>query len=160
CGAMPMKPVRLEPLGPLTLPALHAMLADRRLRASLFGGSGRVDHHRACSLWSAPTSEGGCRFAACCADAGIVVGGVGAVAGELAFFSGVEHEGSGYGSGAVRALLLWWRDQGLPAGLRARTTRENRAARRVLDANGFREVGLETQPDGLPCLVRYLWDGG
>ena len=37
----------------------------------------------------------------------------------------------------------------------ARTVRENQAARRILEAAGFREKGLERQDGGLPSLVRY-----
>jgi RimJ/RimL family protein N-acetyltransferase len=149
------KVVTLEPVEGEAAKAVRAILADRTVRVALFGGRGDVDQERAWALWRSPGPRAAWRMAARCVVSGKVVGAAAVVREEISFFIAPEWQACGYGHATVRALLELRSGSTQSPALSARTVRENQAARRILEAAGFRERGLERQDDGLPCLVRY-----
>jgi RimJ/RimL family protein N-acetyltransferase len=85
------------------------------------------------------------------AEDGEPVGGIGLNlgTGELGYWLGLSHQGLGYGTEMVRALIpVALRDLGLPL-LWAGTAPENERSRRVLEKAGFSYHGLRPYDFGL-----------
>ena len=153
--------VQLQAVTPEDAAALGAMLADRDLRWRLYGGEPGIDADQARARWLAPCAGDDARFAIRCVDEQRVVGGIGVVGGELAFFVDPSRQGRGYGVAAIRALLQLRTQRGAWPGLHARTLRENLAARAALAASGFLEAGLARPARGRPASVVWrLADDG
>jgi RimJ/RimL family protein N-acetyltransferase len=138
---------------PAVRAALAAMLADRPLRAALFGGCAATPHDRACALWLGARRPDSRRWAAHDAAGGDVIGALAVRAGELSFFVCPRRWGQGHGRALVAALLAQpgWAAQPLAA----HVLRENLASRRILVSSGFVEAGLAVQRAGTPRQVRY-----
>jgi RimJ/RimL family protein N-acetyltransferase len=149
----PLPPVTLEAVQGEAAVAVAAMLREPALRAALYGGRGNVPAERAAAVWCDRSAEPRTlRRAVRCGVDGPIAGAVALVEGEVSYFIAAPFRGAGFGRAALRALL-----QDAPAcrPLGARTVRENLGSRRLLQALEFTETGLQRQPDGLPCLVRY-----
>jgi RimJ/RimL family protein N-acetyltransferase len=147
--------ITLEPIEGDARRAVAALLEDRPLRAALYGGRGNVAEADAISAWCGARVRGTLRLAAHCPELDEVVGAVGLVGDELSYFVARAHWRSGYGSAMLGALL---RPCGESSGTRrlfARVARDNVASRRLLEAAGFAERGLEVRPGGLSPEIRY-----
>lgn len=134
--------------------AVAAMLRDRPLRASLYGGRGNVSEAHAVSTWCG-TERGPLRLAAHCTLRDEIVGAIRVCDRELSYFVALPRWSCGYGQAMLRELLSL---RGGPQGettLFARVARENVASRRALAAAGFKERGLEMRPEGLSPSIRY-----
>ena len=149
-----MKIVVLDSLDVQSTVFLADMLADPGLRASLFGGHGRIDAVHAERIWSRAVDDE-TRWLVRCAESRRIVGGIGVVREEVSFFVRSDLQGQGYGRASLAALLQLRQTLGVWPGLSAWTVRENRAARRAFQAAQWRELGLRRQSGGLPTLVHY-----
>lgn len=149
-----MKSVALDPLDAGSAASLAGMLGDPVLRASLFGGRGRINEELAARLWS-PIAGDDARWAVRCVDSGRVVGGIGVACEQVSMFVGTDFQGQGYGQASLAALLLLCQARGHWSVLNAWTVRGNRAARRVFQATGWHELGVCKQDRGMPTLVHY-----
>jgi RimJ/RimL family protein N-acetyltransferase len=147
--------IELESPGAEAIVAWQSALGDPALRTALFGGRGRIDVESALARWTSPPEPGNTRLALRCIASATIVGGIGVVAEELSFFVDPAWQGRGHGRAALEALLRWRNERNLWPRLRARTVRENIAARRALQGAGFREHGIEHRAHGLPVLVHY-----
>ena len=155
-----MKPARppaitLEPIEGDLKRAIAALLEDRPLRAALYGGRGNVAEAHAIAAWCGARAPGSLRLAARCPELGQVVGAIGLVGDELSYFIARPRWSSGFGSAMLGALLRPRGEASAARRLFARVARENVASRRLLDAAGFAERGLEVRPGGLPPGIRY-----
>jgi RimJ/RimL family protein N-acetyltransferase len=134
--------------------AVAAMLRDRPLRASLYGGRGNVSEAHAVSTWCG-TDRGTLRLAVRCTVRGEIVGALRICDREVSYFVARPRWSSGYGQAMLCSLMSL---PGEPPGeitLFARVARENVASRRALAAAGFKERGLEIRPQGLSPSIRY-----